>query len=135
MTALLTSLRDGLTIDEALQQVYGFGVDGLEADWRGAVGAPSHPVSPESTAQPTPTFVPTLIPVSGAPLSVQSTASAVPTSSFTTPTTRAPVQNRPPLSLTLILLALCCFFLLFIGMFVLGFILRRQTMKDQKNGQ
>ena len=135
MTALLTRLRDGLTIDEALQQVYGFGVDGLEEAWRGAVGAPSRPVSPELTAQPTPTFVPTIIPFSGVPLSVQSTASAVPTSSFTTPTAGTPVQNRPPLSLTLILLGLCCFFVLFIGMFILGFVVRRQNTKEQKNGQ
>ncbi len=135
MTALLTGLRDGSTIDEALQQVYGLDVDGLEEAWRRAIGAPSRPVSTESTAQPTPTFVPTIIPVSGASLSVQVTASAVPTSSFTTPTTGTPVQNRPPLSLTLILLALCCFFVLFIGMFILGFILRRQNIKEQKNGQ
>jgi hypothetical protein len=135
MTALLTGLRDGLTIDEALQQIYGFSMDGLEEAWRGAIGAPSRPVSPESTVQPTPTLVPTIIPVSGAALSVQSTASTVPTSSFTTPTAGTPVQNRPPLSLTLILLGLCCFFVLFFGMFVLGFIVRRQNIKEQKNGQ
>ena len=34
MNALLTTLRDGTAIDEALVKVYGFDVDGLEDAWR-----------------------------------------------------------------------------------------------------
>jgi hypothetical protein len=41
-------------------------------------------------------------------------------------------DNTPPLSLTLILLGLCCFFSLFIGVFVLGFIVRRGDQKEKK---
>jgi hypothetical protein len=37
--------------------------------------------------------------------------------------------------LTLILLGLCCFFLLLIGMFILGFILRNQNIKEWKKDQ
>ena len=40
MTSLLVALRDGVTIDEALTQTYGFNVDGLEDAWRQAIGAP-----------------------------------------------------------------------------------------------
>ena len=45
MTTLLVSLRDGLTIDEALKQAYGFDVDGLEDGWRQAIGAEPRAVS------------------------------------------------------------------------------------------
>jgi hypothetical protein len=140
MTSLLVALRDGLTIDEALQQTYGFSVDSLEDAWRGAIGAqsrstPSGGAPAQPTARPTPTFVPTIVPVSGLPLAIRATPSPIPTSSFATPTSETPVQGGPPLSLTLILLALCCFFILFIGMFVVGFMVRNQNLKEQKTDQ
>ena len=81
MNALLVSLRDGATVDEALQATYGFDVDGLEAEWRKAIGAAPRAVSAQPTAQPTPTIVPTIIPVGGAPLAVTPTPFVVPTSS------------------------------------------------------
>ncbi len=133
MTTLLISLRDGMTTDEALAQTYGFNIEGLEAEWRKAIGAQLKPVSAQPTAQPTPTFVPTIVPVSGAPLSIQSTPSAIPTSSFATQSTEAPVRGGPPLSLTLILLGLCCVFLILIGMLILGFVVRNQNLKEWKN--
>src|SRR4029453_10889858 len=40
MTSLLLHLKDGLTIDEALTQTYGFNVEGLEGAWREAIDAP-----------------------------------------------------------------------------------------------
>lgn len=125
MTALLTSLRDGLTIDEALIQNYGFDVEGLEDEWRAAIGAQPRTVSAQPTAQPTPTHVPTIVPVSGNQFTeIQSTP--IPTSSFNTqPTPEQPARTGPPLSLTLILLGFCCLFLLVIGVVVLGFIVRR----------
>jgi hypothetical protein len=135
MTSLLLALRDGSTIDESLQQTYGFSVDGLEEAWRKAIGAQPRPVAAQPTAQPSPTFVPTFVPISGVALSIQSTPSAVPTSSFTTQTPEPPVRGSPPLSLTLILLALCCVFILFIGMIVVGFMVRRQNIKGSKNDQ
>lgn len=125
MTALLTSLRDGFTVDEALVQNYGFDVDGLEDEWRTAIGARPRILSAQPTAQPTPTHVPTIVPISGNQFTVtQSTP--IPTSSFNAQSTpEGPVRTGPPLSLTLILLGFCCLFLLVIGVVVLGFIVRR----------
>jgi hypothetical protein len=133
MTTLLLRLKDGLTIDDALIQTYGFDIDRLEDAWRQAIDAQPRPVSAQPTVQPTPTFVPTIVPFSGAVLSIQSTPNAIPTSSFTTQTPGAPVRGTPPLSLTLILLALCCVFILLIGMLVLGFVVRKQSTKEWKN--
>ncbi len=65
MTSLLVALRDGMTIDEALKQTYGFDVDGLEDAWRQAIEAQPRAVSAQPTVQPTPTFVPTIVPISG----------------------------------------------------------------------
>ena len=133
MTELLLSLRDGLSIEAALLQTYGFDIDGLENSWRQAIGAKPPPVSVQPTAVPTSTFVPTIVPVSGAILVNQITPTAIPTSSFATQSTEAPVHGRPPLSLTLILLGLCCVFLILIGMVILGFVVRNQNIKEAKN--
>lgn len=66
MKALLEKLRDGNTIDDALQDVYGYDVGGLEVAWRESVGA--QPLAEEELA-PTgiPTYVPTLQPLSNDP--------------------------------------------------------------------
>jgi len=52
MTVLLLALRDGMTIDDALLQTYGFDIEGLEDAWRQAIGAQPQPVSAQPTAQP-----------------------------------------------------------------------------------
>jgi len=133
MTELLLLLRDGKSIDTALLQTYGFDVNGLEDEWRQAINAQPRPDSTQPTPVPTPTFVPTIVPVSGAVLANQITPTAIPTSSFATQSTEAPVRGRPPLSLTLILLGLCCVFLILIGMVILGFVVRNQNLKDTNN--
>ncbi len=133
MTALLISLRDGATTDEALSQTYGFNIDGLETQWRKAIGAQPNTVSAQPTTQPTPTYVPTIVPISGAPLVGQINATPIPTSSSNQQPTPASATNGPPLGLTLILLGLCCAFILLIGVFVLGLIVRRQNQKAGKN--
>jgi hypothetical protein len=138
MTALLVSLRDGTTIDDALKQTYGFDVDGLEDAWRQAVEAEPRAVSSlgQPTLLPTPTFVPTIVPISGSSgkVELQATPTAIPTSSSSAqPTQIVPPQaGRPPLALTLILLGLCCTVLLLIGIVILGLIVRRQS--QQKGG-
>jgi hypothetical protein len=136
MTSLLVLLRDGLTIEEALVQTYGFNVDGLEAAWRAAIGAQPRPVPAQSTAQPSPTFVPTIIPVGGIAFVQQITPTPIPTSSFDNqPTpTATPARTGPPLALTMILLAMCCIFLVLIGVVVLGFVVRNQNRQGEKNG-
>jgi hypothetical protein len=131
MTSLLVALRDGLTIDEALIKTYGFDVDGLEDEWRASIGAQARSVSAQPTAQPTATFVPTIVPVGGAPLLAQITSTPVPTSSVGSQTTR----TGPPLALTLILLGMCCIFLVLIGVVVLGLIVRNQNRKGGNHAQ
>ena len=134
MTSLLVSLRDGLTIDEALRQTYGFDVNGLENAWRTSIGAPPSSASGQPTAQPTPTFVPTIVPMGGQGASLlQTTPTPVPTSSFGGQPTPIPTRTGPPLALTMILLGLCCAFLVLIGVVVLGFVIRRQNRPGGEN--
>jgi hypothetical protein len=132
MTSLLTLLRDGNTIDAALQQVYGFNTDGLESEWRKAIGAQPGTVSAQPTTQPTPTFVPTIVPISGGSFIQQATPTPLPTSS-NGQTTETPVSSGPPLWLTLTILGLCCVVMLIIGVVVLGFIVRSQNNKGANN--
>jgi len=135
MTTLLTALRDGATVDEALTQTYGFNIEGLEAAWREAIGAQPRAVSAQPTAQPTPTYVPTIVPISGAPMVAQiATPTPIPTSSFTD-SPADPTPSGPPLSLTITLLCFCLLFLLIIGVVILGFIVRSQNRKaGEHNG-
>ena len=77
----------------------------------------------------------TTVSVSHELFSAQITSSALAPALSETPPAEPGVQGRPPLSLTLILLALCCGFLLLIGMFILGFVVRNQNMKEWKKDQ
>jgi hypothetical protein len=43
MSQLLSAVREGLYQDEALQQVYGFGLDELDAQWRASLGLGPRP--------------------------------------------------------------------------------------------
>lgn len=136
MTTLLTALRDGATVDEALQQTYGFNIEGLEAEWRAAIGAQPKPVSAQPTAQPTPTYVPTIMPISGAPQALQVTPTPIPTSSFSDgPSDQTGTPTGPPLWLTLTLLCFCLLFLLVIGVVILGFVVRSQNRKAGVNNE
>ena len=142
MNTLLAALRDGMTVDEALAQTYGFDIEGLENEWRGAIGAPPKPVAPsgatsaQPTAQPTPTFVPTFVPVSGAQIANQITPTPIPTSSFNDQSTpESPARTAPPLWLTLSLLGICCVMLLLIGIIILGVMVSRQNRKGGDNAQ
>lgn len=132
MTDLLTSLRDGAAIDDALMNTYGFDVEGLEDAWRKGIGAALRSVSAEPTAQPTPTYVPTIVPISGAPLASQiTTPTPIPTSSLGEPTAEeTPItRSGPPIALTLALLGVCCLFLLIIVVVALVFFIRAQNRK------
>ena len=134
MTSLLLSLRDGLAMDEALTQTYGFNIDGLETAWRHAIGAGLRPGSPDGqpTAEPTPTFVPTIAPLSVLPAVNQVTPTAIPTSTFgDQPET--PARTAPPLWLTLTLLGMCCLILLPVGILALGIMARNQNRKGEGN--
>jgi hypothetical protein len=130
MNSLLIALRDGATVDDALQSVYGFNIEGMEGAWRASIGAPPRPGSVNPTAQPAPTIVPTYVPFSGASLAVTPTPYAVPTSSSTEP---PPQQNGPPISLTLILISVCCVLILLVGVLGLGVYLASQKNKGDHN--
>jgi len=132
MNALLAALRDGATIDDALRDIYGFDVEGLEDAWRAAVGAAPRPASAQATAQPTPTFVPTYIPYAGAPLAITPTPFVVPTSSVsdTTPTLAG---EGPPVILIIVLAVLCCLLFLLFVVIVLGVVLAARKQKGDSH--
>jgi hypothetical protein len=130
MTELLAALRDAKPIDDALLEVYGFDTDGLEDAWRQSVGAAPRAVSAQPTSIPTPTFVPTYVPVSGVPLAVTPTPYAVPTSSFTN--AQPATSQTPFILLTIGLVCICLVILIIIGVVVLGLIVRSQNQKAGK---
>lgn len=108
MNNLLLSLRDGETIDAALQKIYGFNVEGLEDAWRADIGAKPRVAGPQPTATPQPTPVPTIRPISGAPLAITPTPFVLPTSS-TAPSGEMPLGGLPDSTATIIVVAsICC---------------------------
>ncbi len=126
MNQLLLALRDGETVDSALQSTYGFDVEGLEDAWRASIGAKPRLAGPQPTATPQPTPVPTIRPVSGAPLAVTPTPFVVPTSSFSTgpDSTTAPDSWIP---WAIIIAVFCCLLVLaVVAVVVIYKLLRRQ---------
>ncbi len=59
---LLSAVRKGLYQEEALQQVYGFGLDELDAQWRASLGLGPRPTPGTPTADSTPAQTPTTRP-------------------------------------------------------------------------
>jgi hypothetical protein len=92
MTLLLLALRDGATIDQALVQVYGFNIEGLEDYWRAAIGARPRAQVPNPTATPTATLVPTYVPFSGIPYVPAANVTGTPAEALITET---PFPNSP----------------------------------------
>jgi hypothetical protein len=87
MLALLKTLKEGATVDEALEAVYGFDTNGLEDAWRVNIGAQARQALVEAApATPTATLVPTIEPVSA--------AAAGPTIAPTR--VRIPLETEPP---------------------------------------
>ncbi len=115
MLDLLRLLQAGYRYDHALQQVYGFDSDGLEAAWRAALGAPP-PAQTPLAAQATPTTIATLVPLGGPPTATTSTPLPALAASAIAP------AARPGLSTWAWLLPWMCvavFALLIIGLIVL----------------
>jgi hypothetical protein len=102
MTALLLSLRDGNTIDQALQSAYGFDINGLEDTWRTSIGAAPRVGVSNPTPAFTPTQVPTFVPVGAVPL-VPAQPTSRPTQALAIVTPSVPVQppGPPPTSVPL----------------------------------
>lgn len=132
MNELLKALSDAEPIDAALQSIYGFDTDGLDAQWRESLGLPP-PAIAQATAQPTPTWVPTYVPIEGIPQAVTSTPGVIPTSSFDG-TNQPASSSGPPWALTVALICFCLIFLLIIGVIVLAFFVRNTNAKGGRNG-
>lgn len=130
MNQLLTALSDAEPVDDALVRIYGVDTDGLDTQWRKSLGLPALVIA-QATAQPTPTHVPTFIPIAGIPQAVTPTPGAIPTSSFTNPD--QPARTGPPLSLTIALICFCLVFLLVIGVIALGFFVRSGNAKGRRS--
>ena len=104
MDELLTTMQAGNTINTALEMVYGFDTDGLDATWRMEMGYQATPTAEADALalQATATLVPTR-PLGGIP-QVQATATPVVTATATAvstttpspqPTTLPPVTPKP----------------------------------------
>jgi hypothetical protein len=65
MQELILTLAEGEGYDEALEQVYGFNADGLEVDWRAAIGAQARQIPPTATPISA-ASIPTVVPLNGA---------------------------------------------------------------------
>lgn len=121
MISLLVALRDGNTVDEALQQVYGFDVDGLEDAWRTSIGAKDRSLATSPTAAPTPTVVPTIAPVSGVVIAITPTPLTFPATS--TPNSTSPSNPSDTSTLGIIVLILACVCVLAVGLLALAAVL------------
>ena len=103
LRALFENLRDGMTIEQALNGIYGFGLDGLEDAWRVSIGAkPRRAEALKPTPYPTP--VPTYRPIANAALATFTPSPAPVTEAF--PATQTHPTTRPPdYSTTLLVMA------------------------------
>jgi hypothetical protein len=93
--ALITSVRTGMTIDGALETVYGFDTDGLDVEWRHAQGYESFPTSTDASDLPatTPTAIATLPLIN--PAQTSPTATPPPPVTETTAETPQSSQQEP----------------------------------------
>jgi hypothetical protein len=94
---LLTAVKSGQTIDEALQSIYGMDTDGLDAAWRASLGfvlpTAAQPVSSAPTA--TNTTIPTLA-LWTSPVRLTATSTVPPTSTPAPSSTPTPSMTPPP---------------------------------------
>ncbi len=116
MQSLLQLLAQGEEYDTALEQVYGFNVDGLELAWRAQMGLPPRDIPPT----PTPILaanIPTLEPQS-APQTVPTPAAAA--------ATAAPAANPPAPAAT----GVCGLGL--VPLFLAGFFFNRKAKRQKR---
>jgi hypothetical protein len=118
MLALLDRLQQGFRTDHALEQVYSFDTDGLEIEWRQAVGATPHPEL-QKVDRATPTVYPTFIPYGAPPVAATATPQSAPPSS---PTGTGDV---PAVASTILCAALACLAGLAVAGLVLAVLLLR----------
>lgn len=104
--SLLTELSNGKPQDDALSDLYGFNVDGLDGAWRESVGA--QPLLQEALEPtPTATIVPTFRPASNEP-GIVSTSVKTPAAGKATPTGESgQVAQQPPYQTILLVVCGC----------------------------
>lgn len=85
---LILTLAEGKSTDAALEEVYGFNVDGLELAWRAHLGLPARDIPPTPTPI-NPAAIPTIVP-EGLPASLPTPPSAAATA---VPLTNTPAAN------------------------------------------
>jgi hypothetical protein len=83
LVRLLDEFRQGASADRALESVYGFDLDGLDAAWRAEIGAPPSLSTAEAESLSTRTPYPTFVPLGGV-------------NSFARTATPAPAGEQPP---------------------------------------
>lgn len=76
MNQLLKVFREGSNQDDALMQVYGFDVEGLDDAWRKQIGAPPRPASERGVVIPTAQPIPVIVPFGTAPTPLPEATSA-----------------------------------------------------------
>lgn len=129
MGQLLTALSNAESIDDALIEIYGFDIDGLDNAWRQSVGLSPLTVA-QATAQPTPTFVPTYVPIDGIPQAITPTSYTIPPSSSSDGTeTGTNTDDNTFLFVTIALVCICLIFGLILGVIILGVIVRKNNPK------
>ncbi len=140
MNELLLALRDGETIDNALQTLYGFKIEGLEDAWREGIGAQPRQAAPNPTPTAQPTPVPTIRPISGIPgaAGIPSptpratlTAESSPGGQPSQPEAQTP-GSQPNRSLTLILISCCCLLVLILMAALIFIFIRKAQKKDSQ---
>ena len=67
MREFLAEFNGGKSLDEAMMTTYGFDREGLDRQWRDAIGAPPYVPPSETGPRPTPPPLPTLLPYSLTP--------------------------------------------------------------------
>ena len=106
MNQFLTVLAQGAELDDALNTVYGFDLAGFEAAWREEIGAAALAQAENTLPTPTPTWIPTIQPVS--PQAMVSTPAIHPTAILPTPTaTKDKSSSKMPVTLLAILMSCC----------------------------
>ena len=91
MRRLLAGLREGLSIDSALEAAYGFDRVGLEARWRESIGA--EPVEAQASVRPTAIPLPTIVPFGAATPAASSPAPTPASQPAATPTSPPPAEE------------------------------------------
>lgn len=132
MLDLLEAFQEGYRYDTALERVYGFDADGLEAEWREAIGARPKPVSALG-GHPTATVYPTFVPYSKPPIPATSTPPPTFTPLPATPSRRETTAAGPLLAIGLFTLSCCAVALGTGALGLIGARHRRASPKEDRS--